>query len=284
MESETENENTNPPGQDGDSNFVSNDSTSQEQIIDENTTQTTATTTTEEDGEENTVNTTPLASDSESNIEPPPPPRHINMVYTNNNSNNIKVLKEATNNNKNREISKKSNTLTSTVAANGNGLLPLGLESGAVEGVEAVTATVLDNNSSSCLRESEYEDESSNSNSINNNQVPLNSTDNVAPTASVRLTPPPFVNHQSTDVTESSTGTGTSITINDNNSTNTAAIDESKVESAATVVSSSPAAAIKRHLNCSTAEEEGLSQAVNSDIDAKRNELDGPEVKKARNE
>ncbi|XP_037931847.1 uncharacterized protein LOC119666637 [Teleopsis dalmanni] len=59
-ESETDNENTNPTGtvlQDGDSNFVSNDS------IDENTTQTTATTSTD-DG-------TPLASDSESNIEAP---------------------------------------------------------------------------------------------------------------------------------------------------------------------------------------------------------------------
>ena len=39
---ESENENTNPTPLDGDSNFVSNDSTSQEPIIDENTTQTTA--------------------------------------------------------------------------------------------------------------------------------------------------------------------------------------------------------------------------------------------------
>ncbi|ALC49022.1 Amun [Drosophila busckii] len=87
-ESETENENTNPIAltplsasdavknnsntaalQDGDSNFVSNDSTSQEPIIDDNTTQTTATTSTE-DGEP-LGGGTPLASDSESNLEAP---------------------------------------------------------------------------------------------------------------------------------------------------------------------------------------------------------------------
>ncbi|KAH8235861.1 hypothetical protein KR032_009675 [Drosophila birchii] len=104
-ESETENENTNPAAltplqvgeakshsnaaavgaalQDGDSNFVSNDSTSQEPIIDDNdgTTQTTATTSTE-DGEPIAMGIgigigiglsgTPLASDSESNLEAPP--------------------------------------------------------------------------------------------------------------------------------------------------------------------------------------------------------------------
>ncbi|XP_001355337.3 uncharacterized protein Amun [Drosophila pseudoobscura] len=97
-ESETENENTNPAAltpliageaksnatavgaalQDGDSNFVSNDSTSQEPIIDDNdgTTQTTATTSTE-DGEPLVIGIglgsggTPLASDSESNLEAP---------------------------------------------------------------------------------------------------------------------------------------------------------------------------------------------------------------------
>ncbi|KAH8267153.1 hypothetical protein KR026_001042 [Drosophila bipectinata] len=107
-ESETENENTNPAAltgdakinsnsnsnsnagavgalQDGDSNFVSNDSTSQDPIIDDNdgTTQTTATSSTE-DGEPMTLGIgigigiglggggTPLASDSESNLEAPP--------------------------------------------------------------------------------------------------------------------------------------------------------------------------------------------------------------------
>lgn len=110
-ESETENENTNPAVltgdskinnsnsnaagvvgalQDGDSNFVSNDSTSQEPIIDDNdgTTQTTATTTSTEDGEPAmslgigigigigigmgvSGGGTPLASDSESNLEAP---------------------------------------------------------------------------------------------------------------------------------------------------------------------------------------------------------------------
>lgn len=70
-ESETEHDNTNPTAasilQDGDSNFVSNDSTSQEPLIDENTTQTTATTSTD-DGEDIA---TPIASDSESNLEAP---------------------------------------------------------------------------------------------------------------------------------------------------------------------------------------------------------------------
>ncbi|XP_067635678.1 uncharacterized protein Amun isoform X2 [Eurosta solidaginis] len=70
----TDNEHINPAPvttatnafQDGDSNFVSNDSTSQEPIIDENTTQTTATTSTDDGGI-----STPLASDSESNLEEP---------------------------------------------------------------------------------------------------------------------------------------------------------------------------------------------------------------------
>lgn len=78
-ESETDHDNnsTNPVGatitagsmQDGDSNFVSNDSTSHEPLIDENTTQTTATTSTSTDDGEEIV--TPIASDSESNLDPP---------------------------------------------------------------------------------------------------------------------------------------------------------------------------------------------------------------------
>lgn len=60
--------------QDGDSNFVSNDSTSQEPNIDENTTQTTATTST--DGDVGT----PLASDSESNMEAPANTKIANAI------------------------------------------------------------------------------------------------------------------------------------------------------------------------------------------------------------
>ncbi|KAI8034795.1 uncharacterized protein LOC128264086 [Drosophila gunungcola] len=108
-ESETENENTNPAAlmplqsgevknnsnaaavgaalQDGDSNFVSNDSTSQEPIIDDNdgTTQTTATTSTE-DGEPIALGIgiglggTPLASDSESNQEAPPKTNSLTIL------------------------------------------------------------------------------------------------------------------------------------------------------------------------------------------------------------
>ncbi|XP_017061603.1 cell wall protein RBR3 [Drosophila ficusphila] len=106
-ESETENENTNPATltplqsgeaknnsttaavgaalQDGDSNFVSNDSTSQEPIIDDNdgTTQTTATTSTE-DGEPIALGIglggTPLASDSESNQEAPPKTNSLTIL------------------------------------------------------------------------------------------------------------------------------------------------------------------------------------------------------------
>ncbi|KAH8367618.1 hypothetical protein KR084_000150 [Drosophila pseudotakahashii] len=113
-ESETENENTNPAAltplqsggeaknnsnaaavgaalQDGDSNFVSNDSTSQEPIIDDNdgTTQTTATTSTE-DGEPIALGIgigigiglggTPLASDSESNQEAPPKTNNLTIL------------------------------------------------------------------------------------------------------------------------------------------------------------------------------------------------------------
>ena len=61
--------------QDGDSNFISNDSTSQEPNIDENTTQTTATTSTD-DGEVGT----PLASDSESNMEAPANTKIANAI------------------------------------------------------------------------------------------------------------------------------------------------------------------------------------------------------------
>ncbi|EDW66246.2 uncharacterized protein Dvir_GJ15659 [Drosophila virilis] len=64
------NNNTAAALQDGDSNFVSNDSTSQEPNIDDNTTQTTATTSTE-DGDGPMGVATPLASDSESNLEAP---------------------------------------------------------------------------------------------------------------------------------------------------------------------------------------------------------------------
>ncbi|XP_017074286.1 uncharacterized protein LOC108109976 [Drosophila eugracilis] len=108
-ESEPENENTNPAAltplqsgdaknnaaavgaalQDGDSNFVSNDSTSQEPIIDDNdgTTQTTATTSTE-DGEPMALGIgigiglggTPLASDSESNQEAPPKTNNLTIL------------------------------------------------------------------------------------------------------------------------------------------------------------------------------------------------------------
>ncbi|XP_054726961.1 uncharacterized protein LOC129236776 isoform X1 [Anastrepha obliqua] len=70
--------------QDGDSNFVSNDSTSQEPNIDENTTQTTATTSTD-DGEVGT----PLASDSESNLEAPEKAKlkHNSSISNNPNTN-----------------------------------------------------------------------------------------------------------------------------------------------------------------------------------------------------
>ncbi|XP_013108880.1 uncharacterized protein LOC106088109 [Stomoxys calcitrans] len=147
---ESENENTNPTHQDGDSNFVSNDSTSQEPNLDENTTQTTATTTTD-DGEENAEGT-PLASDSESNMEPP-------VVKTNKNSSLL--LKE-------------SNIATTQTASNGNGALIMPASAAGLEG---------ENSSSNCLRESEYEDdESSNSRALDDGQTPSlinhNTTDN----------------------------------------------------------------------------------------------------------
>jgi len=136
-ESETDNENTNPPHstsgvnvalQDGDSNFVSNDSTSQEPMLDENTTQTTATTST--DGDIGT----PLASDSESNLEAPQKITPLTGI-----------------------VSPLKNNGTS---ANGNGTL-------------TSIGDSLDGENSSCLRSLstqdeasvEFDDESSNSNS-----------------------------------------------------------------------------------------------------------------------
>lgn len=138
---ESENENTNPTPQDGDSNFVSNDSTSQEPILDENTTQTTATTSTD-DGDDAVG--TPLASDSESNIEAPvklvAAPAAIPAIITNNG-------KEPT--------------------ANGNGTL-LAASAAGLDSEE-------NSNSNNCLRpvdvdaaeseEYDEDDESSNSNS-----------------------------------------------------------------------------------------------------------------------
>ncbi|XP_075154906.1 protein amun [Haematobia irritans] len=147
---ESENENTNPTPQDGDSNFVSNDSTSQEPILDENTTQTTATTTTD-DGEDVAVGT-PLASDSESNMEPP-------------------VVKA----NKNSSLPLKEANIT-TIAPNGNGALMMPASAAGLEG---------ENSSSNCLRESEYEDdESSNSRALEDTQTPSimdhNAIDNIS--------------------------------------------------------------------------------------------------------
>lgn len=256
MESETENENTNPPGQDGDSNFVSNDSTSQEPIMDENTTQTTVTTTTEEEVEEK-FNTSPLASDSESNIEPPPPPRHTKIAYANNNSNsNHKTPKEATTNNIANKTKRDSsgNSKGSALTANGNGLLPAGLES---RSEEAVVATVLDNsssnisNASNSLRESEYEDESSsNSNNINGNSITLNTSVHLSPP-----TPSPLLNNQC--------------------STDASSINEANV-------SPRPVSSMKRSLNSSRDElaegVDGLSAEKGVTVDVKE-----PEVKRARN-
>ncbi|XP_065366103.1 uncharacterized protein Amun [Calliphora vicina] len=162
---ESENENTNPTPLDGDSNFVSNDSTSQEPIIDENTTQTTATETTD-DGDEADVGggTTPLVSDSESNIEAPV------KAITNNNT-----RKEATNNSTSTAVA------PAVAAANGNGSI-LAASAAGLEG---------ENSNSNCMRESEYDDEddeSSNSRALNDDvQTPLinhNTTDNDSSTLS----------------------------------------------------------------------------------------------------
>lgn len=149
---ESENENTNPTPLDGDSNFVSNDSTSQEPIIDENTTQTTATETSD-DGEDVGVDgATPLASDSESNIEAP-------------------VIVKAIINNTSKEA-----TIALQAASNGNGAI-LAASAAGLEG---------ENSNSNCLRESEYDDEddeSSNSRVL----MPLinhNTTDNDSSTLS----------------------------------------------------------------------------------------------------
>ncbi|KAI8115434.1 hypothetical protein CVS40_12410 [Lucilia cuprina] len=153
---ESENENTNPTPLDGDSNFISNDSTSQEPIIDENTTQTTATETTDEgDGDIGGV-ATPLASDSESNIEAP--------VKANINNTTSKEANSTTSS----SSAVAAATATAVVAAaNGNG------------SILAASAAGLDgeNSNSNCMRESEYDDEddeSSNSRALNDDvQTPL---------------------------------------------------------------------------------------------------------------
>ncbi|XP_005189623.1 uncharacterized protein LOC131803002 [Musca domestica] len=122
---ESENENTNPTPQDGDSNFVSNDS-SQEPILDENTTQTTATTTSD-DGEEATVRT-PLASDSESNMEPPVAVTAI----------------------KNSSLLQKEADINNPTTSNGNGALLVAASAAGLDG---------ENSDSNCLRDSEGDDE-----------------------------------------------------------------------------------------------------------------------------
>ncbi|XP_034672228.1 hyphally regulated cell wall protein 3 [Drosophila subobscura] len=166
-ESETENENTNPAAltplnvgeaksnatavgaalQDGDSNFVSNDSTSQEPIIDDNdgTTQTTATTSTE-DGEPIGIGIglgsggTPLASDSESNLEAPLNTNRLNAAgpvqpskpQSQPSTQNQTQTLSPTHNNSKQQINNgqatpaeqppaKGGPATATAAANGNG-------------------------------------------------------------------------------------------------------------------------------------------------------------------
>ncbi|XP_017494229.1 PREDICTED: uncharacterized protein LOC108382356 [Rhagoletis zephyria] len=148
--------------QDGDSNFVSNDSTSQEPIIDENTTQTTATTSTD-DGEVGT----PLASDSESNLEAPEKAKlkHNNSnssINTNTNSNSdIEGIGHLVSNSRQKEAAA---TVVGNGNGNGNGTLA------------TLVAPGSDGENSSCLRstgneegseedEEDAEDESSNSNS-----------------------------------------------------------------------------------------------------------------------
>ncbi|EDV91776.1 ras guanine nucleotide exchange factor P [Drosophila grimshawi] len=169
-ESETENENTNPPialgknnsnsnsnsnsncnsnsnnnnsnsnnsntaalQQDGDSNFVSNDSTSQEPIIEDNTTQTTATTTSTDDGEPIGGAGTPLASDSESNLEAPLKSRltgsaaaaeAATATATEGAAAAAATAAEQTTHNNNKQINKNGATATAAAtvgAANGNG-------------------------------------------------------------------------------------------------------------------------------------------------------------------
>ncbi|XP_004531128.1 dentin sialophosphoprotein [Ceratitis capitata] len=153
--------------QDGDSNFVSNDSTSQEPIIDENTTQTTATTSTD-DGEVGT----PLASDSESNLEAPEKAKlkHNNsnssiIANINSNSDIIGIAHSVVGDNSNNCRQKAvDDALVGNSNGNGNGTL---VSSG---------APISDGENSSCIRSTgneeaseeddvDAEDESSNSNS-----------------------------------------------------------------------------------------------------------------------
>lgn len=143
---------------------MSNDSTSQEPIIDENTTQTTATETTDDGDGDVGGGTTPLASDSESNIEAPVKAMNINP------------RKEA--NNTLPTVAAGTGT-TAKTSANGNGAI-LAASTACLEG---------ENSNSNCLRESEYEDdESSNSRALNDDaQTPLinhSTTDNDSSTLS----------------------------------------------------------------------------------------------------
>ena len=143
---------------------MSNDSTSQEPIIDENTTQTTATETTDDGDGDVGGGTTPLASDSESNIEAPVKAMNINPRKEANNT--IPTVAAGTG-----AIAKTS--------ANGNGAI-LAASTACLEG---------ENSNSNCLRESEYEDdESSNSRALNEDaQTPLinhSTTDNDSSTLS----------------------------------------------------------------------------------------------------
>lgn len=154
--------------QDGDSNFVSNDSTSQEPIIDENTTQTTATTSTD-DGEVGT----PLASDSESNLEAPEKAKlklnnsnsSIN-ANTNSNSDIVGIGHGVGDNSNNCRQKAVVDVLVGNSNGNGNG-------NGALVSLGAPGS---DGENSSCLRstgneeaseedEVDAEDDSSNSNS-----------------------------------------------------------------------------------------------------------------------
>ncbi|XP_011209449.2 dentin sialophosphoprotein [Bactrocera dorsalis] len=151
--------------QDGDSNFVSNDSTSQEPIIDENTTQTTATTSTD-DGEVGT----PLASDSESNLEAPEKAKlklnnsnsSIN-ANTNSNSDVVGIAHVVGDNSNNCRQKAVIDALVGNSNGNGNGTLV------------SLGAAGSDGENSSCLRSTgneeaseddvDAEDDSSNSNS-----------------------------------------------------------------------------------------------------------------------
>uniref|UniRef100_A0A0A1WHW9 Amun n=1 Tax=Zeugodacus cucurbitae TaxID=28588 RepID=A0A0A1WHW9_ZEUCU len=156
--------------QDGDSNFVSNDSTSQEPIIDENTTQTTATTSTD-DGEVGT----PLASDSESNLEAPEKAKlklnnsnNSMNANTNSNSDIVGIDHSVSDNSNNCRQKAVVDALVGNSNGNGNGTLV------------SLGATGSDGENSSCLRSTgneeaseeddvDAEDDSSNSLHIDQN-------------------------------------------------------------------------------------------------------------------